>query len=170
MASYISPKVEVKPSAIAGEGVFAKEKIFKAEVVFDFSGGTGKLINTLEMNELLRKGSDYGIQIDDDLFFAATSESELESGDYLNHSCEPNLGIQGSLQMVARRDIEPGEELAFDYAMSESSDYKIDCRCGAPHCRQTIAGEDWKIKELQEKYRGYFSDYLAKKIASGIIE
>ena len=164
MATYASPKIEVKDGGIEGRGVFAKEKIFKAEVVFDFSGGAGKLINTLEMNELLQKGSDYGIQIDDDLFFAATAPEEMEAGDYLNHSCEPNLGIKGSLKMVALRDVEPGEEVAFDYAMSESSNYQMTCRCGAPACRQVITGEDWKIKELQQKYRGYFSDYLTRKI------
>ncbi|KKT57180.1 MAG: hypothetical protein UW81_C0005G0017 [Candidatus Giovannonibacteria bacterium GW2011_GWC2_44_9] len=25
-------------------------------------------------------------------------------------------------------------------------------------------GEDWKIPELQEKYKGYFSEYLQKKL------
>lgn len=165
MASYSSPKAEARESYIAGKGVFAKEKILKGEVVFDFSKGKGKMISGAEMDKLCEEGRDYGIQIDDDLFFAATEDSEMEAGDYLNHSCYPNLGINGSLKMVAMRDIEPGEEVAFDYAMSETSDYKMDCRCGKPNCRKIINGEGWKIKELQKRYGGYFSDYIAKKIS-----
>lgn len=165
MASYSSPKVEARESSIAGKGVFAVEDISKGELVFDFSEGTGKYISGAEMDKLCEEGRDYGIQVDDDLFFAATDDSEMETGDYLNHSCYPNLGINGSLKMVAMRDIEPGEEVAFDYAMSETSDYKMNCRCGKPNCRKIINGEGWKIKELQKRYEGYFSDYVAKKIS-----
>ena len=164
MPTYTSPKVEVRKSGIEGRGVFAKEKIFKGGIVFDFSKGNGKMISNSEMDKLCAEGRDYGIQIGEDLFFAATENSEMEAGDYLNHSCDANLGIRDSLKMIAMRDIEPGEEVAFDYAMSESSNYQMLCRCGAPACRQTITGEDWKIKELRQKYRGYFSDYLTRKI------
>jgi hypothetical protein len=31
-------------------------------------------------------------------------------------------------------------------------------------CRKTITGLDWMRKDLQEKYRGYFSRYLERKI------
>ena len=165
MSTYTSPKVEVRKSGIEGRGVFAKEKIFKGGIVFDFSKGNGKMISNSEMDKLCAEGRDYGIQIGEDLFFAATENSEMEAGDYLNHSCDANLGIKDSLKMVARRDIEPGKEVAFDYAMSETSDYKMDCRCGKPNCRGAITGEDWKRKDLQERYKGYFSDYVAKKIS-----
>ena len=31
-------------------------------------------------------------------------------------------------------------------------------------CRKIITDDDWKIIELQKKYRGYFSKYLQKRI------
>ena len=37
------------------------------------------------------------IQVDDDLFFAAMGDDDLEDEDFINHSCEPNCGIRGSL-------------------------------------------------------------------------
>lgn len=166
MATYISPKAGVKHSEIDRNGVFALEKIYKGEIVFDFSEGKGRIISTEEMNKFCREGKDYGIQIGDDTFFAATEESEMDEGDYLNHSCNPNLGIKDSLKVVAMIDIEVGEELAFDYAMSESSEFNMECRCDQPNCRGTITGEDWKRKDLQEKYKGYFSDYLSCKMNS----
>jgi hypothetical protein len=39
------------------------------------------------------------------------------------------------------------------------------CNCGAACCRKTITGQDWKSKELQAKYRGYFSWYLERRIS-----
>lgn len=131
--------------------------------MIDFSKGPGRLVPDAQMAPLFARGFDYGIQVDDDLFFAATDAAELEDVDFLNHSCDANCGISGSLQIVAMRDIGPGEELAFDYAMSESSDYEMECRCGGANCRGRITGADWRRKDLQERYRGYFSAYLQKK-------
>jgi len=62
------------------------------------------------------------------------------------------------------RDIEPGEELTFDYAMTESTQYSLKCECGAKNCRKLVTGDDWKILKLQKKYCGYFSNYLQEKI------
>lgn len=64
-------------------------------------------------------------------------------------------------------DIQVGEEITFDYAMSDSVDTLSshwDCLCKKSLCRKKIRGEDWKIKELQERYQGYFSPYLQRKI------
>ncbi len=65
------------------------------------------------------------------------------------------------------RNIKAGEELTFDYAMSDGSPYdEFECFCGSPNCRKKIRGDDWKIPELWEKYKGYFSPYLARRIAA----
>lgn len=161
--SYINNKVELRDSKI-GKGVFAKEKILKDEVITDFSTGPGKLIKSEEADKLFKGENDHMIQTDDDLFFAATEDKEFEDTDYINHSCDPNCGVRDSLKIVAMKDIEKDEEITFDYAMSESSEYSIKCECGAINCRGKVTGDDWKIKELQEKYKGYFSDYLQNKI------
>ena len=89
---------------------------------------------------------------------------EWEEADFINHSCNPNCGIKGHLQIVAMRDIESGEEITFDYAMTESSDYSMDCKCGAKNCRKTITGNDWKLPILQKRYNGYFSNYIQIKL------
>lgn len=84
---------------------------------------------------------------------------------YLNHSCQPNLGLRGNVIIVAMRDIEAGEELCPDYAMIFNNEMKFECKCGVKNCRQTVTGKDWKLKELQKKYQNYFSSYLLKKIS-----
>jgi uncharacterized protein len=84
---------------------------------------------------------------------------------YSNHSCDPNLGVRGEITFVAMRDIRAGEELTHDWAMTDDDDYSVECNCGAPHCRETLTGKDWQRLDLQKRYAGYFSAYLARKIA-----
>ncbi len=163
MKSYISPKVKIGESN-NGKGLFALEKIHKGELIIDFTKGSGKFITVKEADKLYEEGNDYMIQVDNDLIFASTNQEELECVDFLNHSCDPNCGINGTLKIVTMKDIEPKEEITFDYAMSESSEYKMKCCCKSLNCRKIITGNDWKIKKLQKKYKGFFSDYLQKKI------
>ena len=65
----------------------------------------------------------HALQIDDDLFLASTPP--FDSADYVNHSCDPNCGIVGSVLLVTMRDVDAGEELCFDYAMTDSDDYDM---------------------------------------------
>jgi hypothetical protein len=68
--------------------------------------------------------------------------------------------------VVAMRDIAIGEELCFDYAMSDGGDYdEFECLCGSLECRGVVTGRDWQLPELQLRYAGWFSPYLAQKIA-----
>ena len=82
---------------------------------------------------------------------------------YTNHSCKPNIGIQGKIVFVAMRDIASGEELTHDWATTDDLDYKLKYNCGSTNCRGTISGQDWRRRELQEKYKRYFSWYLQPK-------
>jgi uncharacterized protein len=83
---------------------------------------------------------------------------------HLNHSCEPNLGLQGQIVFVALRDVAVGEELTFDYAMNDDEQDEMQCRCGTPTCRGTITGFDWRKAEIQRKYDGYFSWFIQRRI------
>jgi uncharacterized protein len=58
---------------------------------------------------------------------------------FLNHSCEPNLGIFGEREFVALREIAANQELTFDYSISEDElPWTMACLCGSPSCRGTI--------------------------------
>jgi hypothetical protein len=82
-----------------------------------------------------------------------------------NHSCDPNLwwGADGTL--VARRDIAAGEELTVDYATSTGdAGYLLRCHCESTRCRGMIAGDDWRIPELQRRYAGHWAPLLHRLI------
>lgn len=160
--SYHSPKTEIKKSPIHGKGLFAKEQIAKGEIVA-IKGG--RILTRTEWEAREPKLGSAEIQISDQFFIAPVQKEEREGSMlYTNHSCDPNIGIQGQIVFVAMRDITPGEELTHDWATTDDVDYEIDCNCGSGKCRRKITGEDWMKKELQEKYRGYFSWHIQRKI------
>ena len=105
----------------------------------------------------------YSIQIEGDLYLV--SPAQPDPGDYVNHSCHPNTGLSGQVALVATRAIHPGEEICYDYAMSDGSDYdELDCVCGATLCRGRVTGNDWRLADLQRRYAGYFSPYIQRRI------
>jgi len=161
--SYISPKAAVRESAIHGRGLFAVEAFSAGEVVCVKGGYVFDRATLRAMPSWYAAAE---IQVGEDLFIGPVAESEREgSMIFSNHSCEPNIGVRGQIVFVAMRDITPGEELTHDWAMTDDDVYEMECRCGAGVCRGIITGQDWRRKDLQEKYAGYFSSYLAEKIA-----
>ncbi len=145
-----------------GYGVFARSKIAKGELV---SLWGGRVVHAAELDPDLPRFTERVLQIDED-FYLLTAEAK-EPNDCFNHSCDPNLGFFGQIGLVAMRDIEPQEELTFDYAMSDGSPYdEFDCQCGSANCRKKVTGSDWKLPGLWQRYDGYFSPYLARRIAS----
>ena len=163
--SYLSPKTEVRESKIHGCGLFATSDIRRDEIV---AVKGGRIVDRRTLREKLTPSlGPVEIQIDDDLFIAPTTPEERElSMLYSNHSCDPNLGVRGQITFVAMRAIQAGEELTHDWATTDDDDYSVDCKCGAPNCRKTVTGKDWKRQDLQQRYAGYFSAYLSRKIAA----
>ena len=166
--SYLSPKTEVRESKIHGRGLFAIAAIAKNEIV---AVKGGHIVDRKSLREKITPQlGPVEIQVGDDLFIAPVSDEEREfSMLYLNHSCDPNLGIRGEITFVSMRDISAGEELTHDWAMTDDDDYSVECNCGAPDCRKIVTGKDWQRPDLQNRYAGYFSVYLAKKIARQVM-
>jgi SET domain-containing protein len=161
--SFISPKTTVRESPIQGRGLFAAEQIAKGEVVCVKGGYIFDRQTLLEVQARLGPAE---VQIGENLFIGPLDEREREgSMIFSNHSCEPNIGVKGQIVFAAMRDIQPGEELTHDWAMTDSDDYEMPCNCGARTCRKTITGQDWRRKDLQAKYKGYISSYITEKIS-----
>jgi uncharacterized protein len=160
--SYLSPKAAVEASPIHGRGLFAAADFGPGEIIC-VKGGY--VFDRAVLGEIARTLGPAEIQIADDLFIGPRELDERQGGMiFSNHSCDPNIGIQGQIVFVAIRAIRAGEELTHDWATTDDDDSSMTCRCGAANCRGTITGKDWQRPDLQEKYRGYFSWYLQRKI------
>jgi hypothetical protein len=159
--SYLSPKLEARPLPEKGfYGVYACETVTAGELLAMWSGALYSLENLEKLPFIERSRS---VQVEDDFFLVPIREGE--PADFFNHSCNPNAGLNGQIGVVALRDIAVGEEVCYDYAMSDGSHYdEFECQCGEATCRHRVTGDDWQLPALQERYKGYFSPYLQRRI------
>ncbi|MEP7047205.1 MAG: SET domain-containing protein-lysine N-methyltransferase [Ilumatobacteraceae bacterium] len=145
-----------------GYGSVVGEPIAAGEIVAAFGG---RCVRRDEFDLLPASQQVRSVQIDENLYMAGAPEPE--PADFINHSCDPNCVLSGNVLIVAARDIAVGEEVTYDYATTDGSDYdEFECSCGTSMCRGKVSGHDWMLPELQLRYRGSFSPYLAKRIAA----
>ena len=150
-----NPKAVVKRTRKFGRAVFAKKAIRRGELIAafdgpifdgDFDGWTDDLRN-------------HAIQIGREKWRDSKGIARL-----LNHSCDPNCGIKGLTRIVAMRDIAAGEELTWDYEMTEKSTWwRMRCRCGSERCRKRIGTYSNLPRSVRRRYRGYISRWLLSK-------
>jgi SET domain-containing protein len=141
-------------------GVFARAPINKGELLVLWGG---RIIDEAELDPTMPNFSKRVLQIEEGLYLLAPEP--LEPSDRFNHSCDPNAGFSGQIGLVAMHNIALGEEVCFDYAMCDGTPYdEFSCSCGARNCRGEVTGEDWKRPELRERYAGYYSPYLQRRI------
>jgi len=112
-------------------------------------------------------------QIDEDTWLGYKTDKEVyipEIQEYLvNHSCDGNCWYDENDDLIAMRDISKGEELTYDYALTESESLWMlgdhgRCMCGTSKCRGLIRGNDYLLPELQVRYKGHFHAYINKRI------
>jgi SET domain-containing protein len=96
----------------------------------------GEVICDIPTEKLFDRANRYTVQISQD------KHTEVGKLSALNHSCDPNVILDTEhLLMVARRDIEKGEELSFFYPSTEwEMDAPFICLCGAVNCIHVVAG------------------------------
>jgi SET domain-containing protein len=170
IASYHSPKVEVRDAGPKGLGLFARQAVRAGEIAVV----TGGRILTAEQHAKL-PDQHLPFQVDTDLHLAPITHGSAKPGEHregifaTNHSCGPNAGIVGQSALVAMRDIAAGEEITFDYVMTDSdavgiTPFEMKCLCGDARCRGLVTDRDWRKPELRARYKGYFSPYLQARI------
>lgn len=159
---YLSSKLEGRLiTSKGGRGVFAKERVRAGDVLVVWGGEvvTAETLRTMSEDRFR-----LALQVEEDLYLLTGNEGPA---DWVNHSCDPNAGIEGQITLVALRDIRAGEEVCFDYATTDGSAYdEFECGCGSRNCRGRVTGDDWRISELQVCYAGHFSPYLQRRIDS----
>ena len=161
--SFLAPGLRgVEITGKGGHGVFADQPIPRGRLLIVFGGD---IIDRKEVDRLSPELRPLVIQVDEDCFLVSTKPGPA---DWVNHSCDPNAGLRGQITLVALRDIAAGEEITFDYAMSDGCDYdEFDCGCAASKCRGRVTGNDWRKPELVDRYRGYRSTYLDSRLSRG---
>ncbi len=149
-------KATISETETKGQGVFATQFIETGKIIFDWEDG-GIIFEASRASMLPNEVKNYAIQFDREKWI----DTE-KFGRYLNHSCSPNAGIHGLYKLVAIKDIQPGEEIVWDYDTTENSDWIMPggCNCMSPRCRKIIKGYQFLPEKLKEEYRDITSDWL----------
>jgi uncharacterized protein len=156
--SWVSPHVKVRPSPIAGSGLFATRPLRVAEVVLVLGG---RLIDDVQLAQLQPRSS---LAVGEGLNLMQADDDHARYG---NHSCDPNCWMADEVTVVTRRSVARGEELTQDYALTTvSCRWQMTCHCGSGICRGVITGNDWRLPELQRRYRWHFSPFINERIAA----
>ena len=157
---WLHVTVEVRPSDIAGRGLFATTDLTAGTVVSRLGG---RLVDTATLRALISSSEEYvdTVVVDEDRHLL------LAPGDnrFGNHCCDPNLGWVDEYSLATMIDVTAGEELLTDYAMSTvEPDWLMRCHCPSYRCRQMIEGTDWRIPQLQQRYQGWWTPYVQRLV------
>jgi SET domain-containing protein len=147
-------KIERRNSPIHGTGVFSCKRIRKGEPIVEYKGA---LITHQQADELHHGDIDTGhtflFTLNDKWIIDANRKGNVAR--WINHSCAPNAiafvhehksgkAKKDKVIIEALRDIEPGEEITYDYGFEFDVPYTKKllaiwaCRCGAPQCTGTM--------------------------------
>jgi uncharacterized protein len=147
------PLIEVRESGIHGKGAYAIQRIPEGKRIIEYVGE--------------RMPWDAASEDPDDphTFLFGLSDGNLvinaaiggNDSRWINHSCDPNCEAveEGDRVFIyALRNIEPGEELFYDYGLeideprSPELEKQFGCFCGTKVCRGTLlAPEEDKKQE-----------------------
>lgn len=132
--------VEVRPSAIEGQGAFAAEFIPARRKIGEIRGEHVSTKEAFARARAAERDSGHVFMVAISEHASIDASASADPLRFANHSCAPNMVLkvqQGRVAFYALRDIEPGEELTARYGTTHHAG-RLSCRCGAPGCIGTL--------------------------------
>lgn len=142
------PRTVVRKSGVHGRGVYANVPIAAGERIIEYRGDRISWVEGDSRYPVLHDTHPHHtflFTIEDDVVIDGGSNGN--SARLINHSCAPNcqsVTENGRVFIHALRDIEPGEELFYDYRLvldgprTPDAEARYACGCGASTCRGTM--------------------------------
>ena len=157
-SSWLSPDVQVRPSTIAGLGLFAIRALPEGTVVERLGG---RVIGDAELAAFRPPYSSFTVA--DGVHLLLHPEHPVRYG---NHSCAPNLWHVDATTIALRAAVSADTELTIDYATHTGVEsWSMPCSCGSAECRGVVTGADWRLPELRAAYGAHWAPPLADRIA-----
>jgi hypothetical protein len=127
-----------------GRGIFAREFIPAGTVLYTIKGESLDFNATKKLGEKESHSLQIGI---DDYIICETPFL------YSNHSCNPNCAVTTNMEFIALENIQPGEEMFWDYSTSMlERSWTMKCLCGEKNCRKIVKDFDLLPHEIQLRY------------------
>ncbi|MBX7139419.1 MAG: SET domain-containing protein-lysine N-methyltransferase [Oligoflexia bacterium] len=119
--------IEIRPSRIAGLGVFALREFLPGEIVIRWD--LTKLVEAGQLDSVDPEELHFLCRYDESRFLINQPPAR-----FVNHSCNPNVKSE-NLCDIALRKISPGEEITSNYnAALDGSAIEFRCNCKQPNC------------------------------------
>ncbi len=140
-------RVQVRRSGVHGKGVFALTAIAAGETIIEYVG------ERITWKEALRRHPHDPAQPNHTFYFHIDDKHVIDANvggnaaRWINHACDTNCEadeVGGRVFIKATRDLQPGEELFYDYGlviegrMTAKLKREFPCHCGSPNCRGTL--------------------------------
>lgn len=140
-------KIEVRDSGVHGRGVYAVAPIEAGAKIIEYTGERISWAEAVDRHphDPSQPNHTFYFHLDGGLVIDALYGGN--NARWINHACEPNCEadeVDGRVFIKALRDLEPGEELFYDYGLvlDERHTAKVKkqfaCWCGAATCRGTM--------------------------------
>ena len=142
-------RIQVRRSGIHGKGVFALAPIRAGERIIEYTGSviTWKQAKKQPPHNPDDPNHTFYFHIDDKRVIDGKDGGNAAK--WINHACGPNCEADededdGRVFIKALHDIEPGEELNYDYGLildgkhTKKLKKEFACHCGTPECRGTM--------------------------------
>jgi uncharacterized protein len=122
----LNDRIRIGPSPIHGRGVFAKTALSRGARVIEYLG-----------EKITKVESARRCERQNWCIFSLDGEFDLD-GNFAWNPCEG-----GRIWITAVRDIQPGEEITFNYGYDWEAYQEHPCRCGAAECLGYIVAEEF---------------------------
>jgi len=129
--------IERRRSKLHGWGVFAAQRITKNTRIIDYAGEKISHQESLKREErYMKRGCIWCFQINRRWVRDAARGGNVAR--FINHACKPNCYSQiigKDIWIRAGRNIQPGEELTYDYFTDGEQVIQCNCR---PGCKRRL--------------------------------
>lgn len=128
-------------SRIEGRGAFARKAIPSGTQVIQY---VGRMIDKEESEQLCQDFNEYIFSINDEIDL--DGNVDWNPARLINHSCDPNCSAEQhgeTIWIVADRDIQPDEEVSFNYGYSLENYREYPCNCRSQHCVGYIVADEY---------------------------
>lgn len=160
--------VHVARSSIAGKGIFASEPIAAHETILMIDDSR-IVAEHSPLDAAVGEDEEHCDFLPDDTMVAMQPPER-----FLNHCCEPNTYIRtyrGDRFLLAMSELDPGDELLFDYALNAVGGGEWECRCGARHCRGRHACDYFALpRGLRHAYFRYLDPWFVEQYAERLAQ
>lgn len=141
-------KIDIFSAGKKGYGVRALEPISAGQFIYEYTG------EVLDEARFVRRQQKYEREGVEHFYFMMLQKEEYidatEKGSiarFCNHSCNPNAGIEKwvvgpklRMGLFAKKDIQQGEEICFDYKVDRYGSKAQPCYCNEPNCSGFLGG------------------------------